>query len=699
MSNGLAPDYFTLAKKRRDAGLTFWKDIFDEFDIDMRLVGGDQWTKDDRNSRENSGRPALQFNRQANNVQLITNNIRSNKPSIRVNPISDATADDAKIMQGIIRHIEYVSLADACRENASEYSTGGGIGHYEMTTRYVDADAPDPFAKEIYLEPILDSKTVLWDPAVSRKLNFRDARWCQVSVKLTWEEYNAEYPDAEHQSWDTATDWNGWADELGVIICKYWRVEVTKRIKYAFVDGTNAYGDELTKTPSSEVIVNKRPVEKRKVFCDLINGREVLETTEWVDDEIPILTVLGKALVVEEKLKLIGIVRNNRDAQQLENAAYSGIGENIGMTNRVPYTGPKGSFKSDKNWGNAHLTNPAFLEYDVVYAKDGVTPLPGPQRQSPEAAIGALSQLAAMMADANKAGSGIYDSSLGSATAEYSGVSVDKRTQQANLTNMHFADNLSRTMWREGNMYLRILPKIIDRPRAMRIIGEDGNADMVPVTMPVKMSDGTTQVPEVPGYEGQKHFRLDIGKYDCVISTAPGYPTRKIEEFAEWTNLAKADPLIMQAAGDQILKNAPYEGAEIISESYLALMPPVIQQMRASKNGKQDIPPIIQAQMSQLQAENQQLKGALVQMHVEKQAKLIEIQSKDKQNLLDNQTKIAVADINQKHEAATEMLRAEQDSIAQQLGMLHESELHSTPLDQAAAQAAYAPPEETGEPQ
>jgi hypothetical protein len=32
-----------------------------------------------------------------------------------------------------------------------------------------------------------------------------------------------------------------------------------------------------------------------------------------------------------------------------------------GLTNRVPYIGPRGSFKSDPNWQNAHLTNPAYL--------------------------------------------------------------------------------------------------------------------------------------------------------------------------------------------------------------------------------------------------------------------------------------------------------------------------------------------------
>ena len=64
-------DYFALAKKRRDQAQSYWKDIYADFDTDMRLVAGDQWRTSDRAAREQAGRPALQFNRQAQNVQML----------------------------------------------------------------------------------------------------------------------------------------------------------------------------------------------------------------------------------------------------------------------------------------------------------------------------------------------------------------------------------------------------------------------------------------------------------------------------------------------------------------------------------------------------------------------------------------------------------------------------------------------------
>jgi hypothetical protein len=693
-------DYFALAKKRKDAAAAFWKDMFDDFDTDNRLTNGDQWKEADRNARENSGRPALQFNRQANNVQLITNTNRANKPSIRVNPVSDATVEQAKYYQGIIRHIEYISRADMCREMALEPAVTGGFGHYRLTTKYVSPEEPDPFAQDIYLEPIANPKSVLWDPSVFKKLDFRgDARWCQVLVRMTWEEYQERFPNAQNKAWEDSEDWGDWADRDGVTVCEYWQVKVKRRKRYALrvfdpMQGgwatQQVYADELEKQPGSEVIVNQRDEETREVVCDLINGVEVLESTKWAGDWIPILTVLGKAVIVDGRQKLIGLVRNNRDSQQLLNAACSGIAENIGLTNRVPYTGPKGSFRSDKNWGNAHVTNPAYLEWDPVTGPDGVTVLPSPERQSAEAAVGALSQLAMMMADSIKAESGIFDSSLGAAPAEYSGVSVEKRTQQANLINLHYTDNLSRTMWDEGTMLLQLIRRVYDRPRAIRILGEDGIPDMIPVTMEVEMPDGTRQVPEVPGFEGKQHLRLDKGTFDVRITTGPSYPTKKLEEFYAWKEMAGQDPLLMQSAGDLIYKNAPFEGAEAIAESYLSIMPPSIQELRRSKAGEAQ-PQQLKVQIAQLTAQLQQLQAENQMLKIERETEIHKIQAENERNDRNNETKLVLEAMKQDFAKQQDLFKAEIASIQQRLSMLHESEMYSSPQEQAEAQAMYQP--------
>jgi hypothetical protein len=92
----------------------------------------------------------------------------------------------------------------------------------------------------------------------------------------------------------------------------------------------------------------------------------------------------------------VSLVRFMRDPQQLINIYKSGIAENIGLANKVPYIGYKGQFK-DPKWRNANVKNYAYLEVEPVSI--GGQPAPLPSRQMFEAAIQSLSVAAAQEID------------------------------------------------------------------------------------------------------------------------------------------------------------------------------------------------------------------------------------------------------------------------------------------------------------
>ena len=72
---------------------------------------GWQWPDDLRKDREKNKRPCLTINKTKQYVQLITNNARQNKPSINIRPMGqEASYDAAQVFEGIIRHIEYISI-------------------------------------------------------------------------------------------------------------------------------------------------------------------------------------------------------------------------------------------------------------------------------------------------------------------------------------------------------------------------------------------------------------------------------------------------------------------------------------------------------------------------------------------------------------------------------------------------------------
>src|ERR1700743_2273054 len=88
------------------------------FVADMRFANGDsdnnwQWPDTIRNSREGDDRPCLTINKtRQHNLQII-NDAKQNKPSVKTLPVDgEADIEIAKILDGIVRHIEYNSHAE-----------------------------------------------------------------------------------------------------------------------------------------------------------------------------------------------------------------------------------------------------------------------------------------------------------------------------------------------------------------------------------------------------------------------------------------------------------------------------------------------------------------------------------------------------------------------------------------------------------
>src|SRR5208282_3026605 len=75
---------------------------------------GCQWPDKIRREREGDNRPCLEINQIPAFLNQVLNDIRQNRPSIKVRGASDdATEEMAQIRQDLIRHIEYDSRAEA----------------------------------------------------------------------------------------------------------------------------------------------------------------------------------------------------------------------------------------------------------------------------------------------------------------------------------------------------------------------------------------------------------------------------------------------------------------------------------------------------------------------------------------------------------------------------------------------------------
>jgi hypothetical protein len=344
-----------------------------------------------------------------------------------------------------------------------------------------------------------------------------------------------------------------------------------------------------------------------------------LAETDWLGKWIPIIPVLGEELDIDGEKVLEGIVRQAKDSNREYNYWKSAATEMIALAPKAPFIGASGQFEGfEHQWENANTENYAYLQYNAKSI--GGTLAPPPQRQTYEPAIQAITQAMMQSADDMKATTGIYDASLGARSNENSGIAIQRRNVQAQTNNFHYIDNLSRAIRHLGRILVDLIPHIYDTPRAVRILAEDGEQEIVAIN----------QVFEKQGQ--QVSYMLNQGKYDVSVSSGPSYQTKRQESSAAMLELAKSTPQLMVVAPDLVMKSLDFPGADILSERFKKTLAPGL----ADDKEKQPIPPEAVQQMQQ--------QDQMIQMLTEKLNESSE-QIKMKTKELESKERIAMAQI------------------------------------------------------
>ena len=177
---------------------------------DLKFLNGDQWDNNEKNRRSLSGRPALQINLLPKFVDQVVGEIRYNRPAIKIRPVdSRSDINIAKIREGIVRNIEYLSNAPSIYDHAAEMQVSCGYGAWRVLTRYTEEN---PFIQEIYLESIKNPFLVYLDPAAKDAVG-ADAQYGFILEKMAKKDFEDKYPDFEPPS-DSLKEGKGLASEL-----------------------------------------------------------------------------------------------------------------------------------------------------------------------------------------------------------------------------------------------------------------------------------------------------------------------------------------------------------------------------------------------------------------------------------------------------------------------------------------------------
>lgn len=614
---------------------------------DLVFCDLEQWPADIRAAREkdiNGARPCLTIDKINQYVTQVVNDLRQNKPSVKVRPIdSGADIKTAEVFQGIVRHIEDVSSADIAYMNGAESAVKIGEGYFRVTTDYVDETS---FDQEIYIKPVPDMFACYLGPHTMP--DGSDAEYGFITEDLPKAEFERLYPNSKSKSTDflsvmSPSNYVLWTNDETIKVCDYYYFEYKKVEIVSLADGSVMTADqyeEIKEAAGAEGIIVPEVTYRRKTtlksvkYCKL-TGIEVLEENDWDGKYIPIIKIVGKASNVGGKKGFRGLVRSAKDSLRAYNYWFSTITEKLALSPKTPLIGAVGQFETHAaKWGKANSVNYAYLEYDPIEV-NGMA-LPPPQRQAPAPMETAMIHHLQVIEHDIQTALGMFKASVGEGSPQQSGKAILGLKRESDTGVFHFQDNLGLSIRHLGRILVDLIPKIYDTPRVIRILGEDGEHSqaLVDPNQPQAM----TKVQDMQG-RIQTIYNLGVGTYDVTVTSGPSYTTKRMEQADMMMQITQNQPEMMQTIGDLLFKSLDWPMADKISERLKKLLPP---QLVEPEDGQQPIPPQIQQAMQQIEQQNQELQQkaqALSQAEEEINKKAMTVE-KGYLELLQHETKL-----------------------------------------------------------
>lgn len=647
---------------------------------DKKFYAGEQWDPKIAEQRKAKDRPMVTINRLPQQVRQVTNDQRQNRPAIQVNPVDDkATVETAKVNQGLIRHIEYNSNADLAYDTAFESAGVCGRGYWRVLTDFCD---PMSFDQEIKIGMIPNHFMVRLDPT-STQPDGSDANWGFIFEDVSNEDYRAEFPDSTISKGGEAifdsveTKMPGWAKNKTVRVAEYFYKTFKPATICLMSDGSVFLKEKLkgAKLPPGITVKKERKTVLPAIQWVKRDGAQILDKKDWAGQWIPIIQVIGQRSDIDGKKIIEGIVRNAKDSQRIYNYMKSSMIETIALAPKAPYIGAAGQFEGHPEWETANTENHSHLEYEQVDLNG--RPAPPPARNVYEPPIQAMNIVMNEAGEDIKATTGIYDPTLGNQRGEESGRAINARNHQAQTSNFHLIDNLTRSIRHTGRICLELIPVVYDTPAKLRILGEDGVPKMVQVNQEYE-----------EGGETKSHM-LGQGKYDCTVSTGPSYQTKRQEAAASMADLSRAYPKLMEVAGDLMVSQMDWPMSKEVSERLKKTLPPGMAE--SDDKNQPQLPPEIHQKMQQMDQMIAQLTQHLDQKTKLVEGKTLELESRERIAAMQAKANVEIELAKLSARSAESLLGHEIDALKHRLDLLGENEPVENEIEPSSGQTALAP--------
>jgi hypothetical protein len=634
-------------------------------------IGTGQWDEAVKANREIEGKPCLTINRAPAFLRQYTGEERQHRPAMIVSPVGGgADVEVAKIHQGVLRHVEVVSVADVTYDNSYDMMMRIGWCPWRIKTDYTSEMS---FDQEPRIEAIENPFAAYLSPV--RAPDGTDPLWAHVVRDYQKDDYAAEFGDTELKRLNFPTEQGnaepGWVTKDGVRVAEYWWVELTAKTLCLFDDGTTALKDEIEKALRPR-IVGERDTVIRKVHCVKHDAMRVLKRYEYLGRYIPLPEVNGVRLNVNGKVYRAGMVRDYRDAQRIYDFMVTRAVEQVDMVSKDPLwvADDNAQYAEDyRQLNRKNFSHVFFKAYDAEGRQ-----LPQPMRAGREAPIQAMKEIIQQADYDMKAVIGIYGPSLGEegGNAQESGFAIMSRQQQSDTGAVAWHDNLNRAIAWQGKILLDLWPKLIPAARVQRIINPDDSVKHA-VVFNGQNSDPEEAQRMLNEQQGlKKAYDVAAGTYDLTLSTGPMYKAARKEAFAALTQVIATEPQVMlPMVGDIWAKNADFPDADVLAARFNKALPPQFHDEDADDAASKLAQ--AQAQLQALSDQHNQLVQELNRASDTIRTKRLELESRERIAAMNDHTQLVLQQLKSHDAAAQASLEAQLGLIQSRMDALHAS--------------------------
>lgn len=699
---------------------------------DIAFEDGDQWPVDVKLARQGQqptsgmpavpARPTLVINKIKEPIRQILNQERQADLGVEIIPADDfgdlgiiPDKTEIELREGLIRRIQRASHASDARRWAFKRAVIAGRGYYLVMTRYLPGKTRE---QEIYVDRIYNQEAVKGDPS-RQKPDGSDADFWFVGTWMLFDKFTAKYPkDADgkdnplrdyndtdfmglteqypdwYQSYTTTKDSSGKETRIkqqSIRIVDHWYVKYESRELSMLSSGDDVWSDELGELPESVTVSEKRQVTERKIkWCKIAGGCMILEQTDWVGPDMPIIQVIGdEVLPYDNQKRYEGMVRPSRDGQMGENYMISKFVETVGLSPIPPIHVDPEAISGYESWYGVLNTRALPYAPSRTYDDQGRQLAP-PTRLNVDPNIQPMAVGIKMFEDSIRSTTAVPDPTLGNVDPTLkSARAIKEVVGNAQLSTLNFMDNFVRSLEYEAQVENNLLYPIYgQRPgRLVRIMTGEGESQTIQIGMP---QNG------VQHQLASKVAKLtQDANFNTAVKVGKSWDTRREQLLSTLSSLVAAEPMQMAVVGDMFYRNMDVPGHEEMADRQRVMLAPQVQAYLQAKENGQQFDPVAAAQIQQLKQQVQHAEAAMAELKQMADGKVLDYQKaieseKIKQDAetqreamrfehelrlqaVKNAAPITVASINAETKGVIRSQEAEEERLALQSEMAHDT--------------------------